>query len=112
MENKYTQESFVLPSLCDSSGALGIPETFLLFMDLAAIHAERLRVDTPRLMKQNLFWLTVRTRVRFYRRPMMAERVTLSTWPETPGKLRADRSYTIEQNGERVVAGKTEWAIL
>ena len=112
MENRYTQEYIVLPGLCDSSGALGIPDTFLLFMDLAAIHAELLHVDTPRLMKRNLFWLTVRTRVRFSRRPMMAERVTLTTWPETPGKLRADRSYTIERNGERIVSGKTEWTIL
>jgi len=112
MENRYIQDYIILPGLCDSSGALGIPDTFLLFMDLAAIHAEHLHVDTPRLMKRNLFWLTVRTRVRFHRRPRMAERVTLSTWPEAPGKLRADRSYTIEQNGERIVTGKTEWTIL
>ncbi|MBR0313208.1 MAG: hypothetical protein IJQ98_12535, partial [Oscillospiraceae bacterium] len=82
MENRYTQEYAVLPSVCDSSAHLGIPDTFALFMDLAAIHAEQLEFDTPRLMKQGLFWLTVRTRVRFLRRPKMAERVTLATWPE------------------------------
>ena len=112
MENRYTQEFAVLPSVCDSSARLGIPDTFALFMDLAAIHAEHLEFDTPRLMKQGLFWLTVRTRVRFFRRPKMAERVTLATWPEPPGKLRTDRDYTITQNGELLVAGKTEWTIL
>ena len=112
MENRYTQEYAVLPSVCDSSARLGVPDTFALFMDLAAIHAEQLEFDTPRLMKQGLFWLTVRTRVRFHRRPRMAERVTLATWPEPPGKLRTDRDYTITQNGELLVAGKTEWTIL
>ena len=42
----------------------------------------------------------------------MAERVTLATWPEPPSKLRTDRDYTITQNGELLVAGKTEWTIL
>ena len=112
MENRYTQEFAVLPSVCDSSARLGIPDTFALFMDLAAIHAEHLEFDTPRLMKQGLFWLTVRTRVRFFRRPKMAERVTLATWPEPPGKLRTDRDYTITRSGELLVAGKTEWTIL
>ena len=112
MENRYTQEFAVLPSVCDSSARLGIPDTFALFMDLAAIHAEHLEFDTPRLMKQGLFWLTVRTRVRFFRRPKMAERVTLATWPEPPGKLRTDRDYSITRSGELLVAGKTEWTIL
>ena len=112
MQNRYTQEYVILPGACDSSARLGIPDTFTLFMDLAAIHAEILNFDAPRLMKRGLFWLTVRTRVRFIRRPNMAERVTLATWPEVPGKLRADRSYLVEQNGERLIAGKTEWAII
>ena len=50
MENRYTQEFAVLPSVCDSSARLGVPDTFALFMDLAAIHAEQLEFDTPRLM--------------------------------------------------------------
>lgn len=112
MQNRYTQEYAVLPSVCDSGACLGIPDTFALFMDLAAIHAEELAFDTPRLMKRGLFWLTVRTRVRFLRRPKLAERVTLATWPEQPGKLRTDRDYTITQNGGLLVAGKTEWTIL
>ena len=112
MENRYTQEFAVLPSVCDSSARLGVPDTFALFMDLAAIHAEQLEFDTPRLMKQDLFWLTVRTRVRFFRRPKLAERVTLATWPEAPSKLRTDRDYSITRGGELLVAGKTEWTIL
>ena len=112
MRNRYERQFAVLPSVCDSGGALGIPDTFALFMDLAAEHAEELGFDTPTMMRRGLFWLTVRTRIRFNRRPKMGERVTLATWPERPGKLRTDRDYVIEQGGERLAAGKTEWTIL
>ena len=64
------------------------------------------------LGERGLFWLTVRTRVRFFRRPRMLERVRLSTWPEPTGKLRADRDYLLERGGETLAAGKTEWTVL
>lgn len=112
MENRYAQDYIVPPSVCDSSGQLGIPDAFALFMDLATAHAAQLGFDTPTLMKRGLFWLAVRTRVRFLRRPAMTERVTLSTWPCRPGRLRADRDYRIERDGELLISGRTEWTIL
>ncbi len=102
----------ILPSVCDSSARLGIPDTFALFMDAATEHALILGCGLDVLAPRGLFWLAVRTRVRFLRRPNMFERVTLSTWPEQPGKLRADRDYLIEQDGAVLVAGKTEWTVL
>ncbi len=112
MENRYEKELVILPSLCDSAALLGIPDTFALFMDIASQHAEALGCGIGDLGKQGLFWLTVRTRVRFFRRPGMMDRVTLSTWPEAPGRLRAERDYLLEQKGELLAAGKTEWAVL
>lgn len=112
MENRYGKTLVILPSLCDSAGRLGIPDTFALFMDIAAEHAEALGCGVKDLGEKGLFWLTVRTRVRFFRRPEMMERVSLSTWPEAPGRLRAERDYLMEGNGERLAAGKTEWAVL
>ncbi len=98
--------------MCDSSAKLGIPDTFALFMDAATEHACALGCGLDTLGQRGLFWLTVRTRVRFFRRAHMLERVTLSTWPETPGKLRTNRDYRIEQGGELLAAGKTEWTVL
>lgn len=112
MENKLTKELTILPSMCDDSGALGIPSAFSLFMDIATEHACALGCGLDVLAPRGLFWLTVRTRVRFFRRPKMLERVTLSTWPEPPGKLRTNRDYAIEQNGALLCAGKTEWTVL
>jgi len=112
MENKYTKELTILPSMCDSAAVLGVPDTFVLFMDIATEHARALGCGIDALAPRGLFWLTVRTRVRFARRPGMLERVMLSTWPEPTGKLRADRDYLMEKDGETLAAGKTEWAVL
>lgn len=112
MEIRHTKELTILPSLCDSSARLGIPDTFALFMDSATEHACALGCGIDVLGPRGLFWLTVRTRVRFFRRPAMLERVTVSTWPEAPGRLRTNRDYLIEKDGELLAAGKTEWTVL
>ncbi len=109
---KLTKELTVLPGMCDSAATLGVPDTFALFMDIATEHACALGNGIDVLSSRGLFWLAVRTRVRFFRRPKMLERVTLSTWPESPGKLRANRDYIIEQGEAPLVAGKTEWTVL
>ena len=112
MENRLQKSVTILPSLCDHRGELSIPDTFALFMDIASEHAHNLGCGIYDLGKQGLYWLTVRTRVRFFRRPAMMEQVTLFTWPEAPGKLRADRDYLLEGGGAVLAAGKTEWAVL
>ena len=112
MENRYTKDFPVPPSLCDISGRLSVPELFALFMDIAAEHAEALGCGIRALGEKGLFWLTVRTRVRIARLPAMLERVSLTTWPEAPGRLRAERDYLLEKDGELLAAGKTEWAVL
>lgn len=112
MQEKFTKELTILPSMCDSAAVLGVPDAFALFMDAATEHSCALGCGLDVLGPRGLFWLTVRTRVKFFRRPKMLERVTLSTWPEAPGKLRANRCYTIEGRGGLLAAGKTEWAVL
>lgn len=112
MEARLQKSVTILPSLCDPGAVLGIPDTFALFMDIAAEHAQALGCGVYDLGAKGLFWLTVRTRVRFFRRPALMEQVTLSTWPEAPGRLRTERDYLLEGDGNVLAAGKTEWAVL
>lgn len=112
MAEKLTIEAIIPISRCDFEGLLGVPETFSLIMDLATEHAESINLGVSSIGKKHLFWLAVRTRVHFIRRPKIEERVTLSTWPEAPQRLRNNRCYLIEKDGERLVEAKTEWAIL
>ena len=112
MKAYYARELTILPSMCDSAGKLSVPNAFSLFMDVATEHAERLGIGMDRFAERGLFWLTVRTRLRFIRRPAMNEVVTASTWPETPERSRCNRDYRLEANGETLIEGKTEWMIM
>ena len=109
---KYSREILVPLSACDARGRLAVPAAFRLFMDLAAEHAETLGTGIDALASRELFWLAVRTRVRFFRRPGLLEPVKLTTWSEKPGAVRCCRSYTITAGDEPLAAGRTEWAVI
>ena len=112
MEKKYSLERRVPLSVCDETGRLGMPGAFRWFMDMAAEHAEVIGRGATALMERNLFWLTVRTRIRILRAPELMEQVTIVSWPEKPGAARTIRDYTICAGDELLVAGKTEWAVM
>ena len=110
--NKYRTEIRILPSQTDFVNRLGYYETFRMFMDLANAHAEKLGIDQLTLMNRSLFWLTVKTRIRFYRRPLMSDTVEGQTWPLKPGSLRTDRCYRLCDSKGPLAEGRTEWAIM
>ncbi|MBQ1281326.1 MAG: hypothetical protein IIY16_03670 [Oscillospiraceae bacterium] len=112
MESKYCSSYTVLPSACDFSSQLGVANAFAVFMDAATAHAQTLRVGAKDMMDRGLFWLTVKTRIRFHRRPALMEQVTVETWPEPAGKVRCLRNYTIRSGEELLIEGKTEWAVM
>lgn len=112
MQSILKKERIVLPSDCDASGKLGVAQTFDIFMDLAAENAAALGNGVPEMMARGLYWTAVKTRARFLRRPELMERVSVSTWPEAPGRLRNDRQYLFTCGDEVLVTGKTEWTIV
>ena len=112
MLNKLEHTFPIMPSQCDSSGCLGIPNTFSLFMDIATEHADLLGIGLKDLSPEHKFWLTVKSKAHFYRRPALSEVVKLSTWPEHPDSRKCNRDYTITSDGELLVTGKTEWAVI
>lgn len=112
MEASLQYDLTILPSVCDREMKLSIPDLFAQFMDVATLHAEALGVGADAMFARGLFWLTVKTKVRILRRPRMLETVTLSTRPLAPEKVRAIREYRLEQDGELLAEGKTEWAVI
>lgn len=112
MNEKYDLSTIVYPSRMDASGRLSIPDCFALFMDIAAPHAALLGCGTEDLAKRGLFWITVKSKIRIIRRPRVMEEIVLSTWPEDPMESRCMRDYSITQNGEALVLGKTLWAVM
>ena len=112
MSGQYHKNLFISPSLSDSEGKLSYPAAFNIFMDLASEHAELLGFGLNAMAKKNRFWLTVKTKIKFFRRPKMSENITACTWLEPPEKIRCSRNYALESKGEILVAGKTEWAVM
>lgn len=110
--NKYSKQVTVTPGMCDYSGRLGIFDTFSLFMDLASEHADIIGIGQPYMVAHSMFWLTVKTRIRFHERPFMMGRMTASTWPVKPTSFRTDRCYRLQRNGDIIAEGCTEWAIM
>ncbi|MBQ8860319.1 MAG: hypothetical protein IJ015_03155 [Ruminococcus sp.] len=111
MANKLEREILVPLSHCDNMSKLSVPSMFSLFMDIATDHAEQLHLSAKDL-GENLFWLAVKTKIKINKRPCMTEKVTLATWPEKAVRVRANRHYTISDENEVLVAGKTEWAVI
>lgn len=112
MEAKLSRDMIILPSVCDWGVKLSIPDLFARFMDIATLHAEQIGVGEAALEARGLYWITVKTKARILRRPAMMERVTLSTRPLLPEKVRAVREYRLEQDGVLLAEGKTEWAVM
>ncbi len=109
---KYEVPITVYPSLADSSARLSVADCFALFMDVAAPHASLLGCGADDLMKKDLFWLTVKSKIRIIRRPYMMENVIVSTWPKMPEETRCVRDYSITKDGKPLVLGKTLWAVM
>lgn len=109
MDNSLKKEITVLSSLCDAEGKLGIPNVFDICMDLAAEHAAKLHVSYYDMLAERCYWVAVRTRVRFYRRPKLMESVHAETWPAKPGVAKCDRFYRITAGDEILAEGRTEW---
>ena len=110
--NKFITDLHIAPSQVDFSNRLGYYETFRLFMDRATAHASILGCDLISLMSRGLFWLTVKTRISFVRRPSMGQSVQAQTWPLKPTSLRTDRCYRLLDKDGILAEGRTEWAVM
>lgn len=108
----FEQNAVISPTFCGRDSLLSYHAAFNLFMDIAAGHADHEGVGNFDMAKKHLFWVTVKTRLRFYERPRMGDHVTLRTWPEKPRHVQADRSYQMVRDNRLLVCGKTEWALI
>lgn len=111
MNRKFEKKESVVLSMCDNTGRLSIYHIFALFMDVATQHAEELKVSSDDL-GEDLFWLTVRTKVQIIKRPEMSSEVTITTWPQKPSRVRANRHYIISDGNGVLIKGKSEWTVV
>ena len=111
MNNVFKRETIIPLSLCDNTSRLSVTSMFTLFMDIATDHANELRLSSDDL-GEGKFWIAVRTKVKIFDRPKMSDVVTLTTWPEKPSRVRANRHYLISDGDRELVKGKSEWTVV
>lgn len=112
MKNYYEEELTVLPSTCNCDAKMKLSGLLDIFMDAAMMHAEDVGVGISDFRPIGKFWVAVKTRIRFNRPVNMAEKVTVKTWPEKPGKIACVRYYDMRKNDEILAVGKTDWVII
>ena len=112
MKPVYTQSLTILPSQVDAGGRLSHDRAFDLFMDTATLAADAMGLGWNFLIARGLFWITVRSRIRFIERPKLMDAVQVTTWPEPPEEMRCCRQYHMTSGGRTLLTGRTEWAIV
>ena len=112
MDLVYEQKLTIGPSSCDADRLLSHHAAFNLLQDTAAIHAARLGIGLNALEKRSLYWVIVKIKTVFARRPGLGEKVVLRTWPEKPGTLRCNRSFELLADDEVLMRVHSEWAVL
>ncbi|MBQ9846097.1 MAG: hypothetical protein IJO54_08480 [Oscillospiraceae bacterium] len=112
MDNRLDKNMKVQLSMCDNTSKMGVLGLFYLIMDLATEHGDAIDLGMDKLAEKGLFWVASKTKIRLHRMPHMLENITASTWPETPGRIRCNRFYSVKKGDEMLAEGKTEWAIV
>lgn len=111
MNNRLIKEVAVPVSQSDNTGRMSIPGAFALFMDMASEHAGHLGMGMDAMSEKGLIWLVSKTKLIVHRRPTMFSNVTATTWPGGAVKIRSNRYYKMEQDGQLIMEAKNEWAI-
>ena len=113
MKAQFNKNITLLPSQMDALGGLGMPNAFELFMDTGAQTAAVIGAGWDRLiLEKGVFWITVRTMLRFARRPAAFEEVQVSAVMDAPGPRRCRTHYAVSQDGRTLVRAQTEWALM
>ncbi len=102
----------IFPSYCGYDKNVSIEGAFTMILNAAAAHSELIGTGCAEMKANRLFWLMVRSRIRFHRRPSMMEEATLTTWPSAPGHFLCDRCYTLSEGEELLLEARNEWAVL
>ena len=108
-----SEKMMMIPvSGCDHRAKASVPYLAALFMDLATEHSEKMGIGRDAMEVSGTFWIAVRTKMKIHDLPYRMDEVTVSTWPEVPGRIRCNRYYTVTKNGKTMAEAKTEWAII
>lgn len=97
----------------DFKNRLFISAILDLFQDVAGKHADILNVGYDSLIKKDLIWVVLRTKIDIIAQPSYSEEVLVTTWPHPSGRVDMDRDYLITSldKNKIYVKGSSKWVI-
>ncbi|MBQ9337004.1 MAG: hypothetical protein IJS14_06905 [Lentisphaeria bacterium] len=108
-----TQEHTVAHHECGADAKLKLNCMLDYFQDIAACHADLLRIGMTDLQELHQLWVLSRLRLRFNRYPELGEKLTVMTYPTGLNRLFATRQYQlVSENGERAVEATSFWIVI
>ena len=113
MEPIYTQSFHLNDSHVDCFGRLKPSVLLQCIQEVASIHGSRMGADYDTLMRKNLFWAILRTRVQVSRLPVSGETIRLETWPMPTTRVAYPRSViAYDENGTEIFRAITLWVMM
>lgn len=95
------------------NGVSDVADIMALFQDAVTDHTQILGVDAPNVrQKLGAKWVITRVRFEINKRPSLADKCEVTTWPLAAKAIRFGRCFTLDCNGERLVNAYTEWCLL
>jgi len=109
----YTIKRLITDTDADIRRRQKLSSMFAMFQDIAAMHAENLGAGVNWLYKElNVAWILMRIRVEIDKYPVLADEVTVETWPQKPRAL-YERDYRIlDKFGIPYVRAASTWVIM
>jgi medium-chain acyl-[acyl-carrier-protein] hydrolase len=98
---------------CGVDGRIKIFSLMQYLQEIAALHAEQLRLGFDRLSELNGYWVLSNIKMEISRLPGRDDQVTLKTWPSGYSRTIATREFVgKDQNGAELFRAGSEWMVL
>jgi medium-chain acyl-[acyl-carrier-protein] hydrolase len=110
----YSKDYKVDVALVDFRKNVKLSALFLLFQDVAVLHASSLGLGMQDMQnKHNALWVLARMRLDVERYPSWGQGISLETWPNEPGRVEFTRNFLVKDaHGKILVRAISNWAII
>ncbi len=116
MEKQNNIASFpylVYSNEVDFQEEMSVARLVEVLIDAASRHAERLRIGSDDLKKNNHAWVLARVALELERNPRLGETLIVSTWIDSFTKHFTTRCFKLElQDGQLIGYARTVWSII
>lgn len=84
-----------------------------ILQDIAGVHANELGIGFNDLLKKNLIWVVLYTKIDIYDElPKFSDNVLVKTYPIPPTLLEHNREYMMYKDNKLILTGISKWILL